>query len=84
MTDPAVQQEAHSVLSSLFTNIGQHASGQSPGLNADWFLDQIQEFVDMPLDLANIFVQMATQLTEMVLKALEEAGIVLTKGLTPL
>lgn len=86
--DPAVRQQAHGVLEGLFRGLGQHASGQQAqapaGLNADWMLNQLTEFVEMPVDLARIFLEMSTQLTELVLDSLAEAGIALTKGLTPL
>lgn len=87
MTDPEVRREASSVLNSLFNGIGESAQGQQPsggGINADWVLQQVQEFVEMPIDLALIFMEMSTQLTEMVLKALEQAGITLVRGLTPM
>lgn len=86
--DPQVRQEAHGVLEGLFRGIGQNAQGQQPsapaGLNADWMLQQFTEFIEMPIDLAQIFTTMATDLTELVLRALAEAGISLTKGLTPM
>lgn len=79
--DPAVRSEAHSVLTGLFSSLGQHAqSGQTP---AGGLLAQFTEFVEMPLELAQIFTGMAVDLTELVLKSLEEAGIVLVKGLSP-
>lgn len=85
--DPQVRQQAHSVLSGLFSSLGQHAQGgqaQAPaGLNLDWMLGQFSEFVEMGPELAQVFVTMATDLTELVLNSLAEAGIVLVKGLTP-
>jgi hypothetical protein len=45
---------------------------------------QLEEFMTMPLDLAMVFIDMSVQLTDAVLSALEEAGVVLVKGLTPL
>jgi hypothetical protein len=82
--DPAVREEAHGVLQSLFHHLGQSRAEDQPpaalgGLGAD-----LEEFMAMPLDLAVVFMDMATGLTELVLKSLEEAGIVLVKGLTPM
>lgn len=82
--DPQVRREAHSVLSGLFRSIGQRSSGQAPA--DDQFaglLGEIEEFVAMPADLARIFLTMAVELTDATLTALEEAGFVLLKGLTP-
>lgn len=79
---------AHSVLEGLFRGIGQHAQGQQPqapaGLNADWMLNQFEELILMPVELAQTFTTMATDLTDLVLKALAEAGIELVRGLTPM
>lgn len=86
--DPQVREQAHGILSGLFAGLGQHAQGQQPqapaGLNVDWMLGQFSEFVEMGPELARIFTDMAFELTDLVLKALEEAGIVLVKGLTPM
>lgn len=85
--DPAAHQSARGVLEGLFRGLGQHGQGQQPsapaGLNADWMLNQFMEFVEMPIELAQTFTTMATDLTDLVLKALAEAGIELVKGLTP-
>lgn len=79
---------ARNVLEGLFRGIGQHAQGQQAqapaGLNAEWFLAQAVEFVEMPADLARIFTDMAFDLTELVMKALAEAGVSLVTGLTPM
>ena len=80
MTDPGVRQEAHGILSGLFSHIGQQDSGGS----SSGMLGQITEFVEMPMELAQIFLNMSTQLAELVLKSLEEAGIALVKGMTPM
>jgi hypothetical protein len=82
-TDPGVRTEAEGILGNLFHSIGQHAQGQSPGV-AGGLLGQFQEFVEMPMELAQVFLDMGVQLTELVLRSLEEGGIILTKGLTPL
>lgn len=85
--DPAVRRQAHGVLEGLFSGLGQHAQGQdaqaAPGLNLEWMVGQFDEFLQMPVDLARIFTTMAFELTDLVLKALEEAGIELVKSLTP-
>jgi hypothetical protein len=80
MADPAVRSEAHSVLSDLFNQIGgQAGTGGSGGL-----LSQFSELLEMPMELAQIFTQMSVQLAELVLRSLEEAGMTLVKGLTPM
>lgn len=82
-TDPAVRQEAHGVLQGLFSHIGsQGQQGGGPSLGGG-LAGQLEEFMTMPLDMAQVFLNMSVQLTELVLKSLEEAGIVLVKGLTP-
>jgi hypothetical protein len=88
-TDPAVRQEAHNKLTSLFEGLGrarqEKDSGGGGGLgDLGGIADQVQEFLEMPLDIAMIFINMSTQLAEMILKSLEEAGIVLVKGMTPM
>lgn len=82
--DPAVRHEAHGVLEGLFRHLGEsrQASEQSDVLSG--LGGQLEEFMSMPLDMAMIFIRMATDLTELVLTSLEEAGIVLVKGLTPM
>jgi hypothetical protein len=83
MTDPAVRQEAHGVLQGLFSHIG--SQGQQGGAPAGGGIaGQLEEFLTMPMDMAQVFLNMSVQLTELVLKSLEEAGIILTKGMTPL
>ena len=81
--DPAVRDEAAGILSGLFSHIGEtRQAGQPPSALGGLGL-QLEEFMTMPLDLAVVFLDMSVQLTELVLKSLEEAGIVLVKGLTP-
>jgi hypothetical protein len=79
--DPAVRQEAASRLHGLFSVLGQGQSSTTGGLGG--LAGQLEEFAEMPMELARIFTDMALQLTELVLKSLEEGGIVLVKGLTP-
>jgi hypothetical protein len=83
--DPAVRDQAHGILSDLFSGIGRQAQGGSAGgiFGAGALATQLEQFAEMPLQLAQIFIDMSTQLTELVLKSLEEAGIVLAKGLMP-
>ena len=80
--DPQVRQAAASRLTALFQGIGNARREDDPtvlgGLAGDF-----EEFMSMPMDMAMIFLNMATQLTELVLTSLEDAGIVLVKGLTP-
>lgn len=89
--DDAVKREAAGHLSDLFTRIGQarqeKESGNSGGLGdlgLGGIAGQLEEFMTMPLDLAMVFLNMGMQLAELVLTSLEEAGFVLTKGMTPL
>ena len=84
MTDPGVRQEAHGLLSGLFSHLGQSAgSGGSQG-GSGGLMGQVTEFIEMPLELAQLFMGMSAQLAEMVLKTLEEGGMILVKGLTPM
>jgi len=83
-TDPGVRTEAANILTNVFTGIGQHAQGQGiDSLGLGGLSAQVEQFAAMPLELARIFTVMAVQLTELVLQALEEAGIVLAKGVLP-
>lgn len=82
-TDPGVRQEAHGILQGLFSHIGGQGQ-QGGGTSALGGLGgQLTEFMEMPMELAQVFLNMSVQLTELVLKSLEEAGIDLVKGLTP-
>lgn len=83
MTDPGVRQEAHGVLSGLFSRIGQNNGTDGRSSEDGGTLAQITEFIEMPMELAQIFLNMSIELAELVLKSLEEAGIVLVKGMTP-
>lgn len=81
--DPVVRREAAGILEGMFRTVGEsRQSGQPPSALGGLGLD-LQEFMAMPLDLAVVFMNMAVDLTELVLKSLEEAGYVLVKGLTP-
>lgn len=90
--DPGVRQDAAGHLMSLFQGIGKArqdvnqnrtpAAGGLAGLGS--MASQLQEFMEMPINVAEIFLNMSVQLTEMVLTALEEAGFELVKGLTPM
>lgn len=81
MTDPAVREEASSILNGVFTHIGSSGSQASP---LGGLVDQFTQLMEMPIELAQIFLNMSMQLTELVLKSLEEAGITLVKGITPM
>ena len=81
-TDPAVRKEAHGVIQNLFQGIGNARKEEDPTVLGG-LAGQLEEFMSMPMDMAMIFLNMATDLTEMILKSLEEAGITLVKGLTP-
>lgn len=83
MTDPAVRQEAHGVLQGLFSHIGSQGQQGGGGLTGG-LAGQLTEFIEMPMELTKIFLDMSVQLTELVLKSLEEAGMTLVKGMTPM
>lgn len=86
--DPQVRQEAHGVLSGLFSRIGGQSGvrdaggGAGPGLGGA--LGQLEEFVSMPADLARLFLEYAVELTDATLTTLEDAGFVIVKAMTPL
>lgn len=83
--DQAVRQDAHGHLAALFQGLGHARQEQDPSVLGNLGLvGQIEEFVSMPMDLAMIFINMSTQLAEMVLASLEDAGFTLVKGMTPL
>lgn len=86
--DPQVRQEAHGVLAGLFNRIGGQSGprdGGSGGVgDLGGALGQIEEFISLPTDLARLFLEYAVELTDATLTALEEAGFILVKGLTPL
>lgn len=83
-TDPAVRQEAHGVLQGLFSHIGSQGQQGGGGGLAGGLAGQLTEFIEMPMELTKIFLDMSVQLTELVLKSLEEAGMTLVKGMTPM
>lgn len=87
-TDPAIKQEATDILGSVFRGIGNRARGEEVGqvgsVDIGGLVGQVQEFVSMPIDLATLFLDMSVDLAKMVLEALEEAGFILVKGMTPL
>jgi hypothetical protein len=76
--DPDTRREAASVLSGVFAGLGTGGTGLG-GLAT-----QFEELLDLPLELTQIFANMSMQLTELVLKSLEQAGIVLVKALSPM
>lgn len=79
--DPAVRDEAAGVLSGLFRHLG--SGGTQPTAGGLDVGGQFAQLLEMPVELANIFLNMSVQLTELVLRSLEEAGIVLARGLMP-
>lgn len=89
MTDPAVRQEAAGALQSLFTHLGRsrqqgNVTEGLTGLTGGAMAQQLEEFMAMPVELAQEIINYATQLTELTLTTLEQAGITLIKGMTPL
>lgn len=81
--DPQVRQQAHGVLESLFAHIGGQQGGPHPALAGGGLTGQLVEFMEMPVELSRIFLDMSVQLTDLVLTSLEEAGIVLARGIMP-
>lgn len=83
-TDPAVRESAANHLGSLFSNLGQARQQNDPGLLGGGLAGQLEEFLQMPVEMAAIFMNMGMQMAELVLTSLEEAGYTLAKGLTPM
>jgi hypothetical protein len=82
--DPQVRDRAADVLSGLFRHLGSGGTDPVPaGLNLGGMGKQVEQFIAMPIELANIVLNMSTQLTELILTSLEQAGVVLVEGLTP-
>lgn len=80
--DPQVRQAASSHLTALFQGLGNARREEDPTVLGGMAGD-LEELMMMPMDLAQIFLDMSVQLTELVLNSLESAGIVLVRGLTP-
>lgn len=86
-TDPGVRAEAQGHLMSMFRGLGDRGNsggGSAGGGALGGLAGQFTEFLEMPVELAQTFLNYATQLTELTLKTLEEAGITLVKGMTPM
>jgi hypothetical protein len=82
--NPLTRDRAAGVLSGLFHHLGSKGGAPAPeGVNLGGMATQLEQFVNMPVELAQVFLGMATDLTELVLTSLEQAGIVLVEGLTP-
>jgi hypothetical protein len=82
-TDPAVRAEAESVLSGVFSHIGSLGNAPAPIALGGVLGGQVEQFLQMPVELTKVFLDMSVQLTELVLSSLEEAGLVLARGLVP-
>jgi hypothetical protein len=83
--DPQVRDRAVGILEGLFHHVGSGGTQPVPGgVNLGGMAVQLEQFFNMPMELASIFLTMATDLTQMILTSLEQAGIVLVEGLTPL
>jgi len=83
-SDPEARQLAASRLTDLFQSLGRQAQGEAPSGDLSGLLGQFQEFASLPLDIAVLFLDMSVELTELVLRTLEEGGVILVKGVTPL
>ena len=66
----------------MFNSLGRKEAPQSTV--AGGLTKEIEEFLAMPLDLTMVFLDMSVSLTEMILQTLEEAGVILVKGMTPM
>lgn len=83
--DPAVRDHAAHTLQMLFQHLGSGGTQPTPaGVNLGGMALQVEQFFNMPVELASIFLAMATDLTQLVLQSLEQAGIVLVEGLSPI
>jgi hypothetical protein len=85
-TDAQARQMAVSNLTDLFGRLGRAAQSggtENPLGGLGNLGEQFTQFLEMPIDLTNIFVNMGTQMAELVVSSLEQAGVVLVKGLTP-
>ena len=83
-SDPEARALAASRLNDLFQGLGRQAQGDTGGLgDLGGLIGQFEEFASVPLDLAMLFLNMSVELTELVLRTLEEGGVILMKGLTP-
>lgn len=82
--DPQTRSHAASILEGLFRHIGSGGSEPVPqGVNLGGMGQQVEQFVAMPLELAQLFTGMAVDLTNLILDSLEQAGIILAEGLIP-
>jgi hypothetical protein len=84
--DLQVRQAAAGHLTALFQGLGHARQQQDPGALgglAGGLGQQVEEFLAMPLDMAMVFIDMSTQLAELVLTSLEDAGVILVRGLSP-
>ena len=82
--DPAVAGRAASILHGLFNHLGSGGTQPvPPGVNLGVLGTQVEQFLNMPVELAEIFLGMAADLTKLILTSLEQAGLVLVEGLAP-
>jgi hypothetical protein len=82
-TDPVIRDQAAGVLSGIFSHIGSSGNAPSPFGLGGALGGQVEQFLQMPVELTKVFLDMSVQLTELVLSSLEEAGFVLARGLVP-
>lgn len=85
-TDPQARQSAVDAVSAMWQNIGHSTQNQDSGLLGGLgggLGQQLTEFVNMPMEMAQIFINMAVQIAELTITSIEEAGVVLVKGLSP-
>lgn len=81
--------EPRDLLADLFRTVGRRARGEdapiaeSTGLGGG-MVGQIEEFITMPLDLATLLIDSGTEMAELVITTLAEAGYIVVKGATPL
>ena len=81
--DPEVRTAAAGHLTALFQGLGNARNEEDPSVLGG-LAGEFTEFLQMPMELAQIFITMSTQMTELVLESLAEAGFVLVRGLSPM
>lgn len=80
-SDPEARATAGHAIGALFHHIGSRGDAPAPALGG--MGGQLAEFMEMPVELATVWIDASTKLVELILTAVEETGVVLVKGMTP-